>query len=530
MATTDNDSFRKWMSGFGSGLEHLWDALQHEYDSKTRKSALALSFRCLALHTVLSAITYIVPNNLCITFNQPFHPTVLFFRYLNPDPWDHLFMSTVRSLDCSERSDIVAKPGPKYFIQLKQYARRTLKAYIAIGTIHHLVHRTGVFSLPSIGLGLIAVHQFLRHRGVNRAFLKLCVAVAVVGPRWPVWAVQVFALQQLFMYELLQPYLTRVQFKGWEERAWLAQYQIELQGFAFGAWLLCSVPWIGVAAIPFMFPAVAFLLTRSCGLMESSGRGVSGDVIEKRSPGVKAVALGSSKSVEGDWEAAKVKTHLRNTKVEVHSPSKHNKDDEGHYLCDRGMQTELTEEQIATDRARSKTRKRELYRAEALTHALPPEESSTPSRASETNVPSISGWSPSIPHPHTHPHAHPPDEPSVPSRPSETDVPFIPDWNSYMPHIPFGRPDLLFSANSLSSSSSLRSIPTGTSASNEQATTRSEREEQENLTKYNFSDRKTDETAPSAPPSGILDDSRNWADSGRGDNAFRVEPATTPDE
>ncbi|KAG0349979.1 hypothetical protein BG005_010498 [Podila minutissima] len=494
MATRDNDSFREWMSGFGSGLEHLWDALQHEYDSKTRNSALALSFRCLALHTVLSTITYVVPNSLCITFNQLFYPTVLFFRYLDPDPWDHLFMSTVRSLGCSERSDIVAKPGPRYFIQLKQYARRTLKAYFAIGTIHHLVHRTGVFSIPSIGLGLIAVHQFLRHRGVNRAFLKLCVAVVVVGPRWPVWAVQVFALQQLFMYELLQPYLARVQFKGWEERAWLAQHEIELQGFAFGAWLLCSVPWVGVAAIPFMFPAVAFLLTRSCGLMESSGQGVSGDVIEKRSPGVKTVALGTSQSVEGDWEAAKVKTHLRNTKLEVHSPSKHNKADEGHYLCDRGMQTELTEEQIAADRARSKTRKQELYRAEALTHA------------------------------------HPPEEFSVPSRPPETDVPFIPDWNSPMPHIPFGRPDLLFSANPSSSSSSSRSILTGTSSSNEQATTRSEREVQENLTKYNFSDRKTDETAPSAPPSGILDDSRSWADSGHGDSAFRVESATTSDE
>ncbi|KAG0029651.1 hypothetical protein BGZ82_007813 [Podila clonocystis] len=219
MATTDNDPFRQWMSGFGSGLEHLWDALQHEYDSKTRKSALSLSFRCLALHTMLSTITYLVPNSLCITFNQLFYPTVLFFRYLDPDPWDQLFMSTARSLGCADRSDIVAKPGPRYFIQLKQYARRTLKAYFAIGTIHHLVHRTGVFSLPSIGLGLIAVHQFLRHRGVPRAFLKLCVAVAIAGPRRPVWAVQVFALQQLFMYELLQPYLVRVQFKGWEERA-----------------------------------------------------------------------------------------------------------------------------------------------------------------------------------------------------------------------------------------------------------------------------------------------------------------------
>lgn len=482
------------MSGFGSGLEHLWDALQHEYDSKTRKSALALSFRCLALQTVLNTITYFVPNSLCITFNQLFYPTVLFFRYLYPDPWDHLFMSTVRSLGCSERSDIVAKPGPRYFIQLKQYSRRTLKSYLAIGIIHYLVQRTGVFSLPSIGLGLIAVHQFLRHRGVNRSFLKLCVAVIVVGPRWPVWAVQVFALQQLFMYELLQPYLVRVQFKGWEERAWLAQHEVELQGFAFGAWLLCSIPWVGVAAIPFMFPAVAFLLTRSCGLMESSGQGVSGDVIEKRSPGVKAVALGASKSVEGDWESAEVKTHIRNTKLEVHSPSKHTKADGVHYLWDRGIHTEPTEEQIASDRERSKKQKRELYRAEALTHT------------------------------------HPPEETSIPSEPSGTDVPYIPHWNSPMPRMPFWRPDLLFSANSSSpSSSSSRSAPTAMSANNEQATSGNEEEAQKNLTKYNFSDRKTDETAPSAPPSGILDDSRSWADR-HGDDDFRVESATTLDE
>ncbi|KAF9382201.1 hypothetical protein CPC16_009484 [Podila verticillata] len=489
MATTDNDPFRRWMSGFGSGLEHLWDALRHEYDSKTKKSVLALSFRCLVLQTVLNFITYLVPNSICITFNQLFYPTVLFFRYLDPDPWDHLFMGTVRSLGCAERSDIVTQPGPRYFVQLKQYIRRTFKAYFAIGIIHQLVHRTGVFSLPSIGLGLIAVHQFLRHKGVNRAFLKLCVIVIFIGPRWPVWAVQTFALQQLFMYELLQPYLARVQFKGWEEQAWLSQHEIELQGFAFGAWLLCSVPWFGVAAIPFMFPAVAFLLTRSCGLMESSGQGVSGDVIEKRSPGVKAVAMGISKSVEGDWETAKVKTHVRNTKVEVYSPKSHDKTDAAHYICDRGVQTGLTEEQIAGETELSKQRKQELYRAEASMHPN-----------------------------------HLPEESSIPSRPV---MPFIPNWGSPMPHIPFGRPDLLFSASSSSSSST--PAPTTTSANNEQAeSTRSERE-QESLTKYNFSDRKTDETAPSAPPSGILDD-RSWADSEHGENAFRVESATTPDE
>lgn len=485
MATTDNDPFRQRMSGFGSGLEHLWDALQHEYDSKTKKSVLALSFRCLALQTVLNFITYLVPNSLCITFNQLFYPTVLFFRYLDPDPWDHLFMGTVRSLGCAERSDIVTQPGPKYFVQLKQYARRTFKAYFAIGIIHQLVHRTGVFSLPSIGLGLIAVHQFLQHKGVNRAFLKLCVAVIFIGPRWPVWAVQVFALQQLFMYELLQPYLARVQFKGWEERAWLAQHEIELQGFAFGAWLLCSVPWFGVAAIPFMFPAVAFLLTRSCGLMESSGQGVSGDVIEKRSPGVKAVAMGTSKSVEGDWETAKVKTHVRNTNVEIHSPTSHDKTDAAHYLCDRGVQTALTEEQSAGERELSKQRKQKLYRAKASMH---------------------------------------PVESSIPSRPF---MPFMPNWNSPMPHIPFGRPDLLFSTNSSSPSST--PAPTTSSANNEQAeSTRSERD-QESLTKYNFSDRKTDKTAPSAPPSSILDDG-SWVGSGLGESAFRVESATTSDE
>ncbi|KAG0342096.1 hypothetical protein BG004_005759 [Podila humilis] len=473
------------MSGFGSGLEHLWDALLHEYDPRTRKSVLALSFRCLALQTLLNTIAYLAPDNACANFNKLFFPTVLLFRYLYPDPWDQLFMNTVRSLNCADRSDVVAKPGPLYFTQLRQYIRRTFKAYFAIGIVHLLVHRTGVFSLPSMGLGLIIVHQFLLYKGFHHAILKLCLAVMFLGPTWPVSAVQAFALQQMFMYELLQPYLIRAQFKGWEERAWLELHAVELQGFAFGAWLLCSIPWVGVAAIPFMFPAVAFLLTRSCGLMESSGQGVSGDVIENRSPGVKTVAKGNSKSIQGDWYSSTVKTFVRTSNQRPSPPVSHAPSDSTNYICEQSTVARLSTEQVENDRRLNIQRKRELHRASRYSE----EHRNATSRSSQGR----------------------PDASSIPS------------WDSPRPPAPF-----MHSTDNFSNRfpRATRVSPSAPPAPAEIA--RNNSSEQESLIHYNFSDRKTDETAPSAPPTSVLNESTYWAEDGA--SAFRVESATAPEE
>ncbi|KAF9367934.1 hypothetical protein CPC16_005884, partial [Podila verticillata] len=279
---------RAWFSHLVSGLEHFYESLWvlYRHDSATRSQLLNLGLRCLALQTCLNIFAWATPKNMCTTFNQLFFPTVLLYRYLHPQPFDNLFMTTVRSLGSADRSDIVAKRGPRSLVQLKQYIYRTFRAYLAIGTVHWLVHRRGIFAIPSILLGLIVVFQYLHSKGVRHALVKLLVAVMFVGPRWPVWVIQTSVLQQLFMYELLQPYLARVQFKGYEERAWLAMHEVELQGFALGVWLVCSLPWVGVAALPAMFPAVAVLLTRSCGVLENLGASSStGDVIERRWPG-----------------------------------------------------------------------------------------------------------------------------------------------------------------------------------------------------------------------------------------------------
>ncbi|KAF8937253.1 hypothetical protein EDD21DRAFT_372745 [Dissophora ornata] len=356
------DPLRQRISNIGSGLEHLWEALQYKHDRKIRKSVLALSIRCLILHMAASGVAFLLPNFFSSVSYQLFYPAIFLYRYIQPGQWDKLFMGTVRSLGCSERPDVVAKPCPEYFTQLKQYCRRSFKAYVGITIIQWLVNRTGIFRLPSLVLSLVAVNQILQYKGIKNAFWKLILISLFIGPKWPVWVVQTALLQQLFMYELLQPYLARVNFKGWEERAWLAQNEAELRGFAFGAHLLCSIPLFGAAAIPFMFPAVAFLLTRSCGSLMNSSHGLGGDVIERQSPGVKSVALGKSKSVEGNWDEPKVTTFVRNTDPEVFKPQKHSRDNTHTYSVDKGLNNPVDEERIHADKELSLLRKADLYR------------------------------------------------------------------------------------------------------------------------------------------------------------------------
>lgn len=258
-------------------------------------------------------------------------------------------MDTVRSLGGSERTDIVAKSRPEYFGQLRRHLWRSFKAFLEVNVAFYLISREGYFPLLRVVLGVIAAGHILEYKGVKYAFWTLFFLSISIGPRLPLWAIQTIVLQQLFMYELLQPYLARVQFKSWEERAWLAQYEVELQGFAFGAWCLCSIPWIGVAGFPFMFPAVAILLTRSCGSLENTRTGVRGDVVERMTPGVKAVALGKSRSVNGDWDSTKVSTFMRSTYGSGHKPEYHIKDESTQYTMDPGFDKPITEQQLAAD-------------------------------------------------------------------------------------------------------------------------------------------------------------------------------------
>ncbi|KAF9952705.1 hypothetical protein BGZ72_005993 [Mortierella alpina] len=479
----DMDPIRAWVSNFGSGLEQLWHALQYQHSSKTRKAVFWLSIRCLVLQTILNIIVAIAPKGFCSSYRQLFYPTILLYRYLKPSAWDQLFMGTVQSLGCSGRTDIVAKPNPRYFVQLSRYVRRTFKASLAIAAIHWLLRRSGIFYLPSVALCLAAVHHFMRFKGVERSLLKLLVAATFLGLQWPVWAAQTFILQQLFMYELLQPYLSRVNFKGWEERAWLSQHEVELHGFAFGAWLICSIPWIGVAAIPHMFLAASFLLTRSCGFMENSG--IAGDVIERRSPGVKAVADGNSKSVQGNWEAIKIITYVRADSVPaVEIPVSHDNSNSESYSIEKGSQVPATAEQIRTDRELCQARKRDLLGEvdRQMRGSFP----------GGQRHPQHQGWDARVaPGLFTSSQLHTESGPSAASSSSYPAMGVSTGLAEFDPQ------------------------RTGTNSAYRIATA-------EDYRKYNFSDRKTLQTAPSAPP----EDSSQWLDSATGTGTFfRVDSA-----
>ncbi|KAF9110791.1 hypothetical protein BGX27_005880 [Mortierella sp. AM989] len=497
---TKDDPLRESLSRFASGLEQFYDSLHqfHLHSSnalyfKTRATIFTLAVRCLLLQTILDFITSKYGERICASFNQLFFPTVLLVRYLHPDPWDRLFMNAVHALGCETRVDIVGRPGPHYFVQLRQFINRNFKAYVIIGTMHYLVNRRGVFAWPGIILSLLAAQQYLRYKGVQHPTIKLLVATTFIGPRWPVWFIQISIQQQLFLYELLQPYLARVQFKPWEENAWWAEHEMELRGFAFGVWLVCSIPVVGVATIPLMFPAVAFLLTRSCGLMENSGNGVSGDIIEKRTPGVKAIALGKSKAVSGNWDEMKAETLVQNLSLQSYKPTQHVKITEsvtnqtaGYHSIDSGIGGAVSEEQIWADKKSSIMKKQGLRRDhqrqenqkqwERQQHAILRYKAEQ-----QANVPS------------------PPSHPS----PATTSAPAT-------------------------------SAAVNGSTAQESSTSESvEATRPEDLTQYNFSDRKPVETAPSAPPEPsfvpplLSSDVQGWSNYSPEHDVYRVE--TAPD-
>ncbi|KAF9151257.1 hypothetical protein BG015_006893 [Linnemannia schmuckeri] len=400
------DPIRHWLSSFITGLELLLEAIRSLFtttiDSSTKHTLLKLSLRCLILQTTLSFLSSATSALLPTRFSsssgefrihtQLFFPCILFYRYLFPKRWDQLFTSTVRALNCTNRSDIVAKPSPRYFVQIKGFLRRMVKAHVELKLLDWLVHgRTAsVFYYPSAALALLVSYSYLKSKQIV-FFWKLALVLAIAfgsgsnRAAGPIWIVQTIYLQEWFLYELLQPYLARVQFKPWEEKAWLARYQTELYGFVLGAWLICKIPWIGVAAIPILFPAIAFLLTRSCGSMEntsqrrpSSGRtgagagvGVGGDLIERRAPGVRLVAQGNHPAVRGDWESVKVLTMVQSDPdyalqaIRDFKPQDHDlnwKNSSLHYSVDKGFDSALTQRQVEEDRIRSQSAREALYR------------------------------------------------------------------------------------------------------------------------------------------------------------------------
>ncbi|KAG0068963.1 hypothetical protein BGZ90_000379 [Linnemannia elongata] len=290
----------------------------------------------------------------------------------------------------------------------------------------------------------------------------------------PIWLVQTIYLQDWLLYELLQPYLARVQFKPWEEKAWLDRYQTELYGFVLGAWLICNIPWIGVAAIPALFPAMVFLLTRSCGSMENTSQGRSagrtgaglgtgtGDLIERRAPGVKQVAQGTHPSVRGDWDSIKVLTMVQSDPdyalqaIRDFQPRNHDlnwKNSSLHYSVDKGFDSALTHTQIEEDRIRSQSAREALYReAEREAH-----------RQFRGGFRGVGGF----------------------GGPSSS--------SSLSSFAPASGSTTTTESNFTPTSSSMHS------KDNKAATSNYNSLEGEDLTRYNFSDRKTLDSAPSAP-------------------------------
>ncbi|GJJ68805.1 hypothetical protein EMPS_01151 [Entomortierella parvispora] len=474
------DKYREWIAQIGSGLEQLWDALLHSYDSASYKSMLELGFQCLILRSIFTILPYLAPSSFTYPLAPLFYPTLFLYRYLNPDPWDRLFMNTVRALECADRTDIVAKPSPKYYNQLERYIRRAAKAYVGVGTLQYLVGRTGFFSWPSIIMGLMATREYLKFKGIKKPSWMLFCAVLFIGPRWPVWLVRTIVLQEMLMYELLQPYLVRVDFKSWEERAWLSEHALELQGFALGAYFLCNLPFVGPAFIPVLFPAVAFLLTRSCGSMRNTSNGMSGDLLERLCPGSKIIALGQSKSVSGDWDQTSVSTLVRDDESKTSKASTHIKP-RNHYKISEGVHGAVSTAEAMEDKDRTHHIRGTMHReAEKLAHGeaqrFRRRRMESPSSSSTTSH-SISGGLSMIPG----------------GFPSDT-LPSQPSTNS--------------SSNSNRTSKSKGGRPTKGDIT------------REDYTKYNFSDRKTDASAPSAPPppSGEGDD---WQHSGDDSEVFR---------
>ncbi|KAF9435482.1 hypothetical protein BGZ76_006224 [Entomortierella beljakovae] len=350
------DPLREWISNFKSGLWLFKKALRHRHNSKVRRTAWKLSFLCLFIQSFVIASGFILPS-FYSTLRQLFYPTIILLRYTKPKSWDLLFMGAVQDMGYSERPDIAAKPNPDWWSQLKGYFRRTLGAYLGVYLIHNLINRTGILKYPSIAIALLALDYILQYRRTKSMYWSLVIVAVFIGPRWPVWIIQRFILQQLLMYELLQPYLSRVNFRSWEERAWLDQYSPELQGFAFGAWLFCSIPWLGAGAVPFLFPATAFFLTRSCGSFENSSQG---DILEKRNPGVKSVSRGESVCTDGSWDGFNVRTAIRGVGQRNFKPKEHSKEKNQKYSVDLGFDSPVPVDQIQADKEKTQARKFEL--------------------------------------------------------------------------------------------------------------------------------------------------------------------------
>lgn len=538
------DPIRDWLSSFITGLELLLESIRSlstsTTDSSTKQTLLKLSLRCLILQTTLSLISSATSTFLPARLSgggfpahtQLFFPYILFYRYLFPKRWDQLFTSTVRSLNCTNRTDIVAKPSPRYFVQLKGFMRRMIKAHVELKFLNWLVHgrTTSVFYYPSAALALLASYSYLKSKQ-DVFFWKLAFVLAFLlgagnsRAAGPIWLVQTIYLQDWFLYELLQPYLARVQFKPWEEKAWLDRYQTELYGFALGAWLICNIPWIGVAAIPALFPAIAFLLTRSCGSMENTSQGRSagrtgtgtgagsGDLIERRASGVKQVAQGTHPSVRGDWDSVKVLTMVQSDPdyalqaIRDFKPRNHDlnwKNSSVHYSVDKGLDSALTQTQIDEDRIRSQSAREALYReAEREAH-----------RQFRGGFRGAGGFG----------------GPSFQGRGFGRGP-----WDMRMDprfamHAPTAGPSFSPSAPA-SGSTTTESILTPTASpkhnkDNKAATGNSNSLEGEDLTRYNFSDRKTLDSAPSAPREVDLLPSEAGARAG-GRNLMHFDPTST---
>jgi len=376
-AVQENQDFRQAAS-FLSGLKQFCTSLLLIFKTPSLYGQLAsLALRCVLLFVAVDVSKrQLAKYHFVSSHCDHFFTILLLFRYLIPRHFDEVFTATTKALACDTRPDLVNRRALPASDQLVQYLFRMFSAYLILGAVYGTLIKCetaltlkGFWAWSCFGLILIITYHYLQHKKVGRylrwAIVGMMAWTAVIAPTSLLTAVRIAVQQQLFYHALLHPYLVRVQFKAWQERAWFQQYELELQGFAMGAWILCSCPYVGALMVPPVFSAMVCMLSNSCGRMENLGDEQARDIMEKRTPGVKTVALGQSRAVEGHWDSVSVNTFVGNANQPSSSSSStpQNLGESGMSSYQHVDQEELgavSESQIRKDRQIALERKQNL--------------------------------------------------------------------------------------------------------------------------------------------------------------------------
>ncbi|KAK3828659.1 MAG: LOW QUALITY PROTEIN: hypothetical protein J3Q66DRAFT_323236 [Benniella sp.] len=355
----------RWAVSLFSGLKQLCTSLLLIFKTPSLYGPLAgLAFRCAVDFFQCQLVKY----HFLSGDHNYFFPILLLFRYLIPRHFDEMFAATTKALACDTRPDLVNRRAPPASKQLVQYLSSMIFAYFILGAVSMTLRGyemaltlNGFWTWSRFGLILVITYHYLQHKKSLRwAIVGTMTCTAVAAPGSLVTAVEFAVQQRLFYHALLQPYLVRVQFKAWQERAWFQQYELELQGFALSAWILCSCHVVGALMVPPVFSAMVCMLSNSCGRMENLGDEQERDIMEKRTPGVKAVALGQSRAVEGHWDAVSVNTFIGNANQPSSSSTSQNLGESGMSSYQHEEMGAVSENQIQKDRQITLERKQNL--------------------------------------------------------------------------------------------------------------------------------------------------------------------------